>query len=188
MQKKRLNQNQRKNQKTLRKKVYAARADAKCLSRGIPHKYIKIATTKLSELYSTPEFKNNHKFLLNRYINLEKKEKIWSSLFLPVILSLLMSETLIAKLKSIIMAEASSTIGEIIAFNEIIPILPTEVRILFGLAIGFSILAVGISIFLIGRCFFMLFKSFSRSPEEIIKDNEVKIIEKILSNEGVLIN
>lgn len=101
MQQKRLNKNQRKVQKELEKKVYAAKADAKSLSRGIPHKHIKIATRKLTELYDTVEFRNNHKFLLKRYANLEKREKMWNNLFLPVILSLLMSETLITKIKSV---------------------------------------------------------------------------------------
>lgn len=188
MQQKRLNKNQRKVQKELERKVYAAKADAKNLSRGIPHKHIKIATRKLTELYDTAEFRNNHKFLLKRYANLEKREKMWNNLFLPVILSLLMSETLIAKIISVFVSETASTINEIMTLREILPTMPMWVQVLFWTTVGVSMLAVGVSILLLGRCLIMLFKSFSRSPEEIIKDNETKIIEKILINEGVFID
>lgn len=186
MQETQVNKMKRKMQKELKKKVDAAKKEAKVAAKGDSGEHIKIANKKLEELYATAEYRNNSDFLLKRYSRLGAGEKLWVMIVVPVIAALLVPETFASVINSVA-AKPMEIAGEIDSLYVYIWAMPGRAQALFWMAVVFAILAGIMAVALIARLAWALFKAFCRSPEETIRDNEAKIIERLLVEKGIFI-
>lgn len=179
----RLTKNQETCQKELKKEIKNIKSKAKIASRGIPHKQIKIATAKLVELYKQPRFKDNHNFLLRRYSDLEKRNEIWYNVFIPFIVSVITTLVLEDKIRQFVECEIFALFERL---KEIFPTIPPTDTLLNVMYWGCYVLIVVFAC-LVYVSLRKIFKSFERSPEVTIKENEMKIIKELLWEHKIFI-
>lgn len=176
----RLTKNQKKCQKVLKKEIEKVKQNAKSVSRGIPHKQVKIATAGLVELYKQPRFRDNHNFLLRRYSDLEKRNGIWYNIFIPFVVSVATTFILENKI--------GPFVGDniIVLFQELGGIFPsiltmdTLISVIYWGCYALVVVLTGVFVWFVFASMRIIFKSFERSPAETIKENEMKIIKALL--------
>ena len=175
---------QRKKNRSLEKRIVAAKVKAKKQSEGRPHKFVKYATNEIFELYKKPEFCKNQDFLLYRYSRVERKDRIWTNLVLPLVLTFTIS---IEGIKALV--DMGSSIFNVLA---LIPDVWKQMKVGQQVSTVASVLAIIGAVVITIRCVLsigkMLTDSISRDAYTTIDENEMCIIRGILMNNGVLLD
>ena len=156
-------------------KISNVKRIAKRDSRGSSYIQIQIATKRLQEFYSNPDIMRNQSFLLWRYTELEKRERIWNSFWIPLFFSIFTFECL-----SKILQTVKTDTGTIIDI----------LKAITHMEIWFQVVCYGLAIlFVVGICtlvyyFVHLIKlitnSFTRNPASTIVENELCILRTLL--------
>lgn len=181
MKKARLTAGQKKTQKALEAEIKAAKKLAEQESCGVSHKYVKKATQKLIDLYATPRFCNNQKFLLARYAKLEGNQVTWTTFFVPLVIGLS------PLFYQGIYDEYISTASKI---QEISTMTSTMDSFLYALYIGCWIGLILLPIVTIYSVIYIgkgIYYSLIRQAESTVNDNEMCIIKPLLTKHKILL-
>lgn len=176
----RLTRNQKTCQKELKKEIEKVKQNAKLVSRGIPHKQVKIATAGLVELYTQPRFRDNHNFLLRRYCDLEKRNGIWYNICIPFVVSVVTSFVLEDKIRPFVEVNIIALLQDLEKNFSSLSTMGTLFSVIYWGFYALTVALIGIFVWLVFASIRMIFKSFERSPAETIKENEMKIIKRLL--------
>lgn len=157
------------------KEISNIKRNAKRDSNGSSYIQIQIATNRLQEFYSNPDIMKNRSFLLWRYTELEKRERIWNVFWIPLFFSIFTFESLLGIFQTV--KTDTGTIVDILK-----AITYTE--------IWFQVICYGLTIlFVAGICVFVYYflhsikliaDSFTRSPMSTIVENELCILRALL--------
>lgn len=175
-----LSRNQRKSQKELKKEIDRIKRTAKIVSHGIPHKQVKIATEHLMELYQQPRFRDNHNFLLRRYSDLERRNVIWYNVVVPFIVSIITTFALEDSFRKPLEQKILGLFGMIEETFSVKPSADWLFSVMYWGSYALVVVLMAILALLVFDGVRLIFNSFKRSPEETIKENEMKIIKALL--------
>ena len=184
----RLTRNQRRCQKELKKEIEKVKRTAKSVSRGIPHKQVKIATAGLVELYQQPRFRDNQNFLLRRYSDLEKRNGIWYNIFIPFVVSVATTLILENKIRPFVENKIVTLFQELGETFASVSTMDTLLSVIYWGCYALLVVLIGIFVWFVFASMRMIFKSFERSPAETIKENEMKIIKALLCEHKIFLS
>lgn len=165
------------------RKIKRIKSKARRNNKNEPHIQIKSATDELRKLYYSDEVRLDQRYLLRRYVQLERTDIVWINIWFPIFCTILSVESMYTLFEPLL-KDVFSIVGEIKSIQYFT--MGESIKVLFGLAImAISFLLLIYSVLVLYK---LLFASLTRNADTTIKENELKIITSILHHQGVLVD
>lgn len=167
---------QSKKNKELESKILKVISNAKRDANGESYKFVKKATEDLVELYGDFRFCKDENFLLYRYSKLEGKDKIWTTLFIPSVMTLFLSTEKITYVVNDI-GQTASVIESIYCVYANMTFLQ---QILSWFFLAFILVAIPSFIYGVFSICKLMVASVTRDANTTIIENELCILRELL--------
>ena len=179
---------QLKKNKELESKILKVIANAKRDANGESHKFVKKATEDLVELYGDSRFCKDENFLLYRYSKLEGKDKIWTTLFIPSVMTLFLSTEKIAYVFNYVFNDIGQTASVIESIYCVYADMTFLQQILSLFFLAFILVAIPSFIYGVFSICKLMVASVTRDANTTIVENELCILRELLKYHGEILD